>query len=91
MFHFITINKFNDWLMIWKQLMNNNLNLMSVIPSMRLLLSTFGDTDNIEKVIRDISRLRVCDVVSLCNHAWSQCMRTLPEAEALRPPILIFE
>ena len=77
--------------MIWKQLMNNNLNLMSVIPSMRLLLSTFGDTDNIEKVIRDISRLLVCDGAAPCNHAWLQCMRTPPEAEALRLPILIFE
>ena len=64
---------------------------MSVIRSMRLLLSTFGDTDNIEKAIRDISRLLVCDGAALYSHAWSLCMRTLPAAEALRPPILIFE
>ncbi len=77
--------------MIWKQLMNNNLNLMSVIRSMRLLLSTFGDTHNIENVIRDISRLRAYDEAVPCNHAWSQYMRTLPEAEALRTQPAIFE
>jgi len=64
---------------------------MSVIRSMRLLLSTFGDTHNIENVIRDISRLRAYDEAVPCNHAWSQYMRTLPEAEALRTQPAIFE